>query len=216
MEKDGGGILSKNYILKAIDKSLKRLQIEQIDLYQLHGGTVDDPIDDVIDAFEILKDSGKIKAYGLSSIRPNLINQYLEKSNFVSDMIQYSLLDRRAEEEVLPALSHKGVGVMARGSLAKGLLANKSVSNYLDWSTKDIDLIRHKMISFSTEKITTSQLSIQWVLSNKLVSSVVVGFRNTSQLEDVLEINYLPEMSNCTYQELSNLLGQNFYTNHRV
>ena len=66
---------------------------------------------------------------------------------------------------------------MARGSLAKGLLANKSVSNYLDWSTKDIDLIRHKMISFSTEKITTSQLSIQWVLSNKLVSSVVVGLK---------------------------------------
>lgn len=207
---------SKNYILKAIDKSLKRLQVEQIDLYQLHGGTVQDPIDEIIEAFEILKDVGKIKAYGLSSIRPNVINEYIKKSNFVTDMLQYSLLDRRAEEEVLPKLKGVGVGVMVRGSLAKGLLANKRISNYLNWNIQHIDNMRDKLISFSNEKITSSQLSIQWVLNNESVSTVVVGFRNTAQLVDTLKVNSVPKMSADIYHELSDLLGQNFYTEHRV
>ena len=51
----------KDYILKAVDESLKRLKTDYIDLYQLHGGTIDDPIDETIEAFELLKESGKIQ-----------------------------------------------------------------------------------------------------------------------------------------------------------
>ncbi|MEM1138031.1 MAG: aldo/keto reductase, partial [Bacteroidota bacterium] len=72
---------TKAYILEAVEQSLKRLQTDYIDLYQLHGGTIDDPIDETIEAFEILKDDGKIRAYGISSIRPNVISAYIQKSN---------------------------------------------------------------------------------------------------------------------------------------
>ncbi len=207
---------SKSYILEAIDKSLQRLQVEQIDLYQLHGGTLDDPIDDVIEAFELLQERGKIKAYGLSSIRPNVIKEYLTKSNIVSDMIQYSLLDRRAEEQVFPELIDKGVGAMVRGSLAKGLLAKKSISKYLDRDIQQVEYMRDKINSFSNEKISNSQLSIQWVLRNESVSTVVVGIRNIGQLNDVLELNHLPEMSSDQHQEFANLIGPNFYKEHRM
>src|SRR3977135_2743908 len=54
----------KEYILSSIDKSLQRLQTDHIDLYQLHGGTIEDPIDDVIEAFELLQQQGKIRYYG--------------------------------------------------------------------------------------------------------------------------------------------------------
>ena len=89
---------NKKYILAAVEESLKRLQTDYIDVYQLHGGTIDDPVDETIEAFELLQKQGKIRWYGISSIRPNVIREYVQRSNIVSVMMQYSLLDRRAEE----------------------------------------------------------------------------------------------------------------------
>ncbi|MBU5914582.1 aldo/keto reductase, partial [Vibrio cholerae O1] len=68
---------SKSYIKEAVKGSLKRLGIDHIDLYQLHGGTIDDPLDETISAFDELKQEGIIRAYGISSIRPNVIDYYL-------------------------------------------------------------------------------------------------------------------------------------------
>src|SRR5215216_5035972 len=115
----------KEYILGAVEGSLKRLQTDYIDLYQLHGGTIDDPIDETIEAFELLKQQGKIRHYGISSIRPNVIREYVKRSNIVSVMMQYSLLDRRPEETCLPLLQQHGIAVVTRGSVAQGLLVDK-------------------------------------------------------------------------------------------
>ena len=95
----------KQYILKTAEESLNRLQTDVIDLYQLHGGTIDDPIDEVIEAFELLQKQGKIRYYGISSIRPNVIREYVKRSNIVSVMTQYSLADRRPEETTLDLLN---------------------------------------------------------------------------------------------------------------
>ena len=69
MRADGSGwdwVPRKEYILDAVEESLRRLRTDRIDLYQLHGGTIDDPIDETIDAFETLKAQGKILHYGIS------------------------------------------------------------------------------------------------------------------------------------------------------
>lgn len=89
---------SKAYIKEAVKKSLTRLKTDYIDLYQLHGGTIEDNIDETIEAFEELKQEGVIRYYGISSIRPNVIKEYVKKSNIVSIMMQFSLFDRRPEE----------------------------------------------------------------------------------------------------------------------
>ena len=89
---------SKNHITEEVKHSLHRLGTDYIDLYQLHGGTIEDNIDETIDAFESLKKEGLIRQYGISSIRPTVIKRFLEKSTAVSVMMQYSLLDRRPEE----------------------------------------------------------------------------------------------------------------------
>ena len=76
LKKDGSGWTwnpRKAYITDAVNSSLRRLQTDYIDLYQLHGGTIEDNIDETIEAFSILQQQGKIRFYGISSIRPNVI-----------------------------------------------------------------------------------------------------------------------------------------------
>ena len=206
---------SKSYILKAVEGSLRRLGTEYIDLYQLHGGTIEEDREEVIEAFEQLKESGKILHYGISSIRPNVVRQFASSTPIVSDMLQYSLLDRRPEEELLTLLYENDIGVVVRGALAKGILAQKDLSDYLNYKSKDIELLRDKMNSFSIEKMTNSQLAIKWVLANKAVTSVAVGARTLDQLNDALGVFETPDLGAELCNELSSVLPVNLYTAHR-
>ena len=129
---------TKAYIVQAIDESLKRLQTDYLDLYQLHGGMIEDNIDETIEAFEQLKQQGKIRYYGISSIRPNVIREYLAKSDITSVMMQYSLLDRRPEESCFDLLAKNQISVVTRGSVAQGLLVDKPAKPYLNYTEKEV------------------------------------------------------------------------------
>ena len=204
----------KSYIIKAVDESLKRLQTDYIDLYQLHGGTMEDAIDETIDAFEGLVQMGKIRYYGLSSIRPNVIKRFVELSNLKSVMMQYSLLDRRPEEEILTLLKEKSVSVMARGVLAQGLLVNKPAKDYLSFSAAEIRKTQELLQGCVSDKITNTGLAIQYVLSNAAVATVVIGFRTVGQLKDVLEaVNQ--EVPQNILEKLSKVLLVKKYIDHR-
>lgn len=177
----------KSYILKAVEKSLQRLQTDYIDLYQLHGGTIADPIDETIEAFEQLKKEGKIREYGISSIRPNVIRAYSEKSNMVSVMMQYSLLDRRPEEECLELLAKNNISVLARGAYAKGLLLDKPAKSYLNWSEKEVESIRGKLDELSSSLVEKTELILKYLLQQPAVTSIVSGIRTKEQLHETLK-----------------------------
>ncbi|WP_040208245.1 aldo/keto reductase [Neobacillus jeddahensis] len=178
---------SKSYIKEEVKNSLKRLGTDYIDLYQLHGGTIEDPIEETIEAFEELKAEGFIRYYGISSIRPNVIREYVEKSNIVSVMMQYSLLDRRPEEEVLPLLQKHGISVVTRGPLAKGLLSDRllekaSEKGYLDYTYDEL----HAILPLLKEKVATSrsftEVALHYNLTNPAVASVVAGASSPEQI----------------------------------
>lgn len=215
--KDGSGWdwnPSKLYILKAVDDSLKRLQTDYIDLYQLHGGTIEDAVDETIEAFERLVEMGKIRHYGISSIRPNVIKRFVKLSNLQSVMMQFSMLDRRPEEEMLNFLKDKSVSVLARGVLAQGLLVNKPAKDYLGFSAAEIGKTQELMKGSIKDKITNTALAIQYVLSNAAVASTVIGFRTVGQLEDVLEAaNQVVPLD--ILEKLSNELPIKNYSEHR-
>ncbi|RIO06263.1 aldo/keto reductase, partial [Mammaliicoccus sciuri] len=126
---------SKEHIMKSIKESLQRLDLEQLDLYMLHGGTIEDNKDETIEAFERLKEQGLIKAYGISSIRPNVIDYYLKNSNIETIMMQFSILDNRPES-LIEKINEHGVKILARGPVSKGLLTHKS-NEVLDRKFKD-------------------------------------------------------------------------------
>ncbi|CAM3908751.1 aldo/keto reductase [Cohnella lubricantis] len=208
---------SKKYILSAVKDSLRRLGTDYIDLYQLHGGTLDDPIDETIEAFEQLKREGVIREYGISSIRPNVIREYAARSSIVSVMNQYSIIDRRAEEEVLPLLQEKSISVIARGPLASGALAaNRAPSKgVMEYELEELIALREGLQQLETEGRSLTQLAIRYSLSHPAVAVAIPGASSRDQLLQNLAAAQVPELTEEEVQTIRRLSKANKYTLHR-
>jgi aryl-alcohol dehydrogenase-like predicted oxidoreductase len=206
---------SKKYIVAQVENSLQRLATDYIDLYQLHGGTTDDPIDETISAFEDLKQQGKIRYYGISSIRPNVIREYVQRSSISSVMMQYSLLDRRPEEVCLPLLEASEIGVLVRGSIAKGLLGGKPADKYLNYNKSEVHKLSKAIRSISSEYRSEMQTSVNYVLQHQAVTSAVIGIRTMDQLDEALAVPYTLSLTSQELAYLNQILHQNFYEEHR-
>lgn len=212
---------SKTYIKEAVKQSLKRLGTDYIDLYQLHGGTIEDRIEETIEAFEELKDEGVIRYYGISSIRPNVIKSYAEKSNMVSVMMQYSLLDRRPEEQAISILQEHGISVVARGPLAKGLLSERfmnkiSEKGYLDYSSEELRVLLPNIKEQFAQNRSMNALSLQFVLANPTVASCVAGASSVPQLQENIRAISEPPLSHEEMELLKQLTKSNGYSEHRI
>jgi aryl-alcohol dehydrogenase-like predicted oxidoreductase len=205
----------KEYILQAVEASLQRLQTDYIDLYQLHGGTIDDPIDETIEAFELLQQQGKIRQYGISSIRPNVIRQYCQRSRIVSVMMQYSILDRRPEESCLALLREHQISVLVRGSLAGGLLINKPAKTYLTHSADAVAKASAAAQHVATGNASKTSVALGYVLHHPAVASAVVGIRTGAQLTDVVEAARHATLSESSWKELQQSVPQLVYDQHR-
>lgn len=206
----------KDYILKCADESLKRLQTDYIDLYQLHGGMITDSRDEVIEAFEQLKQEGKIRHYGISSIRPNVIRAYIrEQRNIQSVMLQYSIADRRPEEEVLHLLKENNIGVLVRGALAQGLLCGKPAKEYLDHRSERIREAAEAISSISGPHRSAAQTAIRYVLHHPAITSSVIGIRDHMQLKDAAELFNTPALTEKEYAFLQESIEPKTYSDHR-
>lgn len=206
---------SKKYILDSVGKSLRRLQTDYLDLYQLHGGTIDDPIDETIEAFEILKSQGKIRYYGISSIRPNVIREYVKRSQMTSVMMQYSVLDRRPEEEMLDLLLNHQIGVLARGSLAKGLLVSKPAVPFLDYSADQVKKAANAIKEISSEERSASATAIHFVLNHPAVVSAIIGIRTEEQLKIAVDSISALSLTDIEIKKLRAAIPLNRFENHR-
>jgi len=205
----------KEYILAAIDKSLRRLQTDYIDLYQLHGGTIEDPVDETIEAFELLQKLGKIRYYGISSIRPNVIRSYAERSNIISVMMQYSLLDRRPEETCFSLLQNKKIAILARGTIAQGLLTGKTPKPYLNYTEIEVKAAAEGIASLTDKRRSRAQTAIHFVLQQDVISSAVVGMKNMEQLKEAVQTISTELLEKNEIEFLQNLLRANYYKEHR-
>ena len=205
---------TKAYIKKAVHQSLKRLQTDYIDLYQLHGGTIDDPIDETIEAFEELKQEGHIRFYGISSIRPNVIREYIKRSNISSVMMQYSILDRRSEESCLDLLAQHQIGVIVRGAVAKGLLAGKPVAPYLGHSMEVVQKAQDILQEISSQK-SMAQSALQFCLAHPAVSTIAAGIRTEEQLLDNASVFEVPSLRLEELDRLRHSISPKYYDKHR-
>lgn len=215
---------SKAYIKEQVKQSLTRLGTDYIDLYQLHGGTMEDRIEESIEAFEELKAEGFIRFYGISSIRPNVIREFIGKSRMVSVMMQYSILDRRPEETSLPSLGERGISVVCRGSLAKGLLTEKqwddfssSIKNngYLDYSASKLkDLLSSLKEPFSGDRPLT-EVAVQYCLADPTVASVVAGASTPEQVKKNVQAVNSSKLTKEELDFIKQFTKASIYKDHR-
>lgn len=205
----------KDYIVKAVESSLQRLQTDHIDLYQLHGGTIDDPIDETIEAFELLKKQGKIRYYGISSIRPNVIREYIKRSSIVSVMMQYSLADRRPEENIFGLLQENSIGVLARGSLAQGLLINKPAKEYLGHTQEAIAAAAQLVQGIAVTNQTAAQTALLYVLQQPAITAAVVGISKIEQLKEIVATTNKEKLTTEAMAMLQDVLPAKYYEQHR-
>ncbi|HYW85856.1 MAG TPA: aldo/keto reductase [Spirochaetia bacterium] len=216
---------SENYILQAVRASLRRLKTDFIDLYQLHGGTMEDPAEETVRAFERLLKDGAIRAWGISSIRPNVVRRYAAMAQsgtagLSSEMVQYSVLDRRPEEEILEAARRAGFGVLVRGAVAGGLLAGKPPAGkppveYLGLAASEVQGAQDALraISGSDDKI--AQTAIRFVLSHSAVTAVAAGASSVAQVEANVAAADQSPLSEADQRALREAVRQLQYTSHR-
>lgn len=210
---------SKAYIKAAVKDSLRRLQTDYIDLYQLHGGTLEDPIEETIEAFEELKQEGFIRYYGISSIRPNVIREYAERSNIVSVMSQYSILDRRAEEQVLPLLADNGIGMIARGPVAKGILTKagtvKMEKGYLDYSAQELTALHTSLQEVGESARDLAHTAMKYALAHPAVATVIPGASTIEQLLHNISANEAAPLSTAELEAIQRISKSSLYEQHR-
>lgn len=213
---------SKQHIQSAVKDSLHRLQTDYIDLYQLHGGTIDDPTEETIEAFEELKKEGYIREYGISSIRPNVIKRFVENSSIASVMMQYSLLDTRPEEW-LDYLHENKISVIARGPLAKGLLSDNGLDklqnkfkgkDFLDYSYEELENLLPKLLNIPGDK-PLQATALHYCLAHPAVAAVIPGASSIEQLEANVHAINEKTLSEKEYGTIQELVKQSYYDSHR-
>lgn len=208
---------SKKHIKESVKGSLKRLGLNHLDLYQLHGGTIDDPLDETISAFDELKQEGYIRAYGISSIRPNVIDYYLKNSQIETLMSQFNLIDNRPES-LINDVHAKQVKILARGPVFKGLLTSKSVdvidekfkNGVLDYTQ---DELGSTIASIKELESNLTALSFKYLTSHDAMGSIIVGASSVEQLEENVR-NYYKEISLDQIKSARNRVKDIEYTQH--
>lgn len=208
---NAGGNHRKN-IVQSVEASLKRLSTEYIDLYWLHMWDYSTPVDELMRALDDLVRSGKVLYLAISDTPAWKIaqcNTYAEAhglSRFIATQVKYNLLHREVERDILPACRELGVGLLPWSPLAGGLLTGKygwddlkeqensseKKGNFegenrnipLDEQTlKAVDVL--KEVSGELDR-SPSQVALRWLLEQEGVTSVIIGARKLSQLEDNL------------------------------
>jgi aryl-alcohol dehydrogenase (NADP+) len=202
---------SRKHILDAIDASLKRLQTDYVDLYQLHGPDPETPIDETLRALEDVVRSGRARYVGCSNFLAYQVARAVGRSEalgvtrFDSVQPRYNLLFREIERELLPLCAEEGIGVIPYNPLAGGLLSGKhnreagpeegsrftlgtAAQRYQDryWHEREFDTVEALRPLAREAGMPLPQLAVAWVLTNPAITAPIIGASRPEQLADTL------------------------------
>ncbi len=199
---------SRHHILRACEASLKRLNTDYLDLYQLHEWDGLTPLEETLRALDDLVSSGKVRYVGISNFSAWHVMKTLGVADAhhyirpVSQQIHYTLQAREAEYELLPAAQDQGLGTLVWSPLAGGLLSGKYRRNQAapegtrhlaDWGEPPVrdesalyDVVDVLVSIAEARGVSAAQIALAWLIARPQVTSVIVGARNEAQLQDNL------------------------------
>jgi aryl-alcohol dehydrogenase-like predicted oxidoreductase len=203
---------SRRHIFDAIEASLRRLQTDYIDLYQLHGFDSATPIDETLGALDDLVHQGKVRYIGCSNfltyqlVRAIGRSETLGLAQFNSVQPRYNLLFRQIEREMLPFCGENGVGVIPYNPIAGGLLSGKhrrgdppadgtrftlgnagQMYQVRYWHDREFDTIDRLHDIAEQVGVSLVTLSVAWVLANPAITAPIIGASHPDQLSSSLE-----------------------------
>ena len=198
---------SRKHILAAVEASLRRLQTDYIDLYQLHGYDPQTPIDETLGALDDLVHQGKVRYTGCSNFLTYQLVRAVGRTETLRlarlDCVQprYNLLFRQIEREMLPYCSEEGIGVIPYNPIAGGLLSGKhsranpppegtrftlgnAAQNYQDryWHDREFDTVDALRQLAKEAGVSLVTLSVAWVMANKAITAPIIGASHPDQL----------------------------------
>ena len=205
-EEPNGGGLSRKEIFFELDESLRRLQTDYVDLYQIHRWDYETPIEETLEALNDVVRAGKVRYIGASSMHAWQFTKalYLSRLNgwarFVSMQNYYNLLYREEEREMLPLCLEEGIGVLPWSPLARGRLARawkgESTKRYetdvfgksLYSQTEEMDQRVVERVGQVADKrgVPRSQVALAWLLAQPGVTSPIVGATKPNHLDDAV------------------------------
>jgi aryl-alcohol dehydrogenase-like predicted oxidoreductase len=205
---------SRKHILEAVDASLRRLETDYIDLYQVHAFDNETTLEETLSALDHIVRAGKVRYAGCSNFRAWELGEALSVSRqrhlarFDSIQPRYNLLHRDIESELLPLCRHEGVGVIVFNPLAGGLLSGKhrpgappedqgrfgkhmgatgTLYRQRYWHDESLEAVQKLAGFFRARGKALATVAIAWVLAQSGVTSAIVGASKVEQLSDTLE-----------------------------
>jgi aryl-alcohol dehydrogenase-like predicted oxidoreductase len=197
---------SRGHIMDAIDASLRRLQTDHIDLYQIHGNDFVTPVEETLNALDTLVQQGKVRYIGVSNWQAWKIAKALGVSDskslarFVTLQAYYSIAGRDLERELVSLLEAEKVGLLVWSPLAGGLLSGKfsrqnqkpqgSRRSEFDFPIVDKERTWNILDAMApiarAHDCSPARISLAWLLSKPVVTSVILGAKRLDQLQDNL------------------------------
>ncbi len=186
-------------IREEVERSLKRLRTDVIDLYQTHWQDDDTPIEERMGTLEELRQEGKIRAIGVSNATPAQIDEYNRFGRIDTDQEKYSMLDRGMAQENLPKCAAEGLAFLAYSPLGQGLLTGKITSDreypesdqrrykqrFAPDNVQKVQAMLEPMRPIAQERrLSLAQLTMAWTLAQRGCSHVLCGARNPQQATD--------------------------------
>ena len=195
---------SKKHVIASCDQSLKRMNLDYVDIFYSHRFDPNTPLEETADALESIYRSGKAQYIGISSYSAKQTKKMYEILNSRNIKIlihqpSYSLINRWIEKDLTKTLINKGIGCIAFSPLAQGMLSEKYLKGIPKVSranqkitsldkklitSRNITMIKELNIIAKKRGQSLSQMSIAWVLNNKAVTSALIGVRNLKQLKE--------------------------------
>jgi aryl-alcohol dehydrogenase-like predicted oxidoreductase len=196
--------------IAGVESNLRRLQTDYIDLIQNHINFHEPTMEVFVEGFQRLQKDGKVRAYGVSTSDFEYLKAFNADGRCAALQIDYSILHRMPESDILPYCQAQNIGVIVRGALAMGILTGKFDAEtrfgegdfrrswheepeqravYLD------DLQKVEVLRPLADGRTLAQLALQFTLAHPVVTTVIPGAKNVRQMKDNVEAGLLPPLS---------------------